>query len=357
MTFVQGAESCAAWNTTCFPLRPREKAFAVVEQTGFHSPAHFSVHRLCDSMPSAPGPVLYASPSRSNTPTSFGRISTRPRAVSSATLKRTRRLAQLRSLYSNAARAFLLRDYSTTAAFLEDGESVEGGDRTAWITALVEGSESMEQLELMRKLEILRITFIATVYDSTVVSEEQAQGSRSVNALLTLPPTLLIAQLWAQAIGQPPSSPLSGDIFPSAEAATLHPSIAIALTLAALKLNVPRSAKAVASSWFSSISEPLDNLLYTTSATIDVVALFGIEESGMSMSTSGLRETLPPRKAVVGSWLRLLDLLTLHVLPKLGEWEEAEDFVRAQKEENGGWVPDVRVEVRSYTLPSYHDDG
>ena len=332
-------------HTISFPLSSLQRGICAlgIPESVQNPVTDFASLSLVHEMAVSTGSSVYAPPSRPTTPVPLYGL--RPRALSSATIKRNRRLAQLRSLYSNAARAFLLRDYGTTAAFLEDAETVENGERGAWMLAVEKGTEAPE-LELQRKLEILKITFLATVYDSLDFKQEDAiaGSARSIATALDLPPAVLIASLWSQAIGTPPSS-TSSDIFPSPEAANLHPSIAIALTLAALKLEEPRAARAVAEAWFGSISDSLDSLIFETATSIDLTGAFGIEESSVSMSTSGLKEKFPPKKALVGSWLRLLDLLTLHVLPKLGEWEAAGDFVRLQSTENGGWVPDERVFV------------
>lgn len=84
-------------------------------------------------------------------------------------------------------------------------------------------------------------------------------------------------------------------------------------------------------------------------------------EGGMSQSVTGLKSQEGgegggggEKAKVLKSWVKALDLLTLHVLPRLGEWEAAGDFVRLQGVENGGWVPDERTEVRFCFSLSLH---
>lgn len=270
----------------------------------------------------------------------------RPRTTSSSSsVKTAKPLSQLRSLYRSATGAFLLRDYSATAAFLHDAHNLNADSRqdpSEWFTALEQSRESPE-LELRRKLTILEITFLATVlsHPGTV---SPSSVPTPFSHLLSLPPSTLVRHLWAQAINDATTPP--PDIFPSSLAAFVHPSIIISLALASLKLDEPRLARAVLEAWFGSVSEQVDRMIGEESDKLDLSREFLLD--GTSLSVSNLaagKEKVEPRKALVGSWLKLLDLLVLHVLPRLGEWEAAGDFVRLQGVENGGWVPDARIEV------------
>ena len=284
-------------------------------------------------------PAIYAKPpSRPSTP------SQQLSSPSPQSLKRARQLSSLRSTYSQAGRTFLLRDYAATAtALVQATSSPRPIDSDAWFTALSTANE-LPELELHRKVDILHITFLATVHSSP-----PSALPAPIASLVSLSAPDLLTSLWSTALHA--STPHT-EILSTPDAAFLHPSLAIALTLAALKLDEPRLARAIAEAWFGSVSEEVERVIEEESARIDW-SEFGLEEGMTASRVGGWKDKVDRRRQLVASWLRLLDLLVLHVLPKLGEWEAAGDFIRLQGVENGGWVPDDRVEVRYSTpLPS-----
>jgi hypothetical protein len=302
---------------------------------------------------------LYVKPSRPSTPIIASPSSRSIPHTTPRTAKRSKRLHILRTLYRNSAKSFILGDFGTTAAYLNEANQIEKGVRGAWLTFLEREREEYEEeedqsrttkqledeIESRRKLDILRITFLATV-KSIAEGEEEGETvllglPEEMGELLKLGGDELITRLWFDSIGL--DGMATNDIFPSPEASELHPSIAIALVLGALKMQQPKQARAIAEAWFGSTSESLDLLLLETSSTLDLAMGFTLESS--MISGSMLKEKLEPKAAVVGSWIKLMDLLSLHVLPQLGEWEAAGDFIRLQGVENGGWIPDERVQV------------
>lgn len=265
--------------------------------------------------------------------------------------RKSKRSNGLKTIYNQAGKSFVLKDFGTTAALLHDAlPYTHSTSQSDWINRLEEPGETMveEDADLMRKLEILRITFFATVRSA---SEPLLSSPESIADFLDLPVPELIAALWSTSIQQP-HEPNNIDIFPSPAAASLHPSIATALVLAALKLGSPRSARAIAESFFCSTSSQFDEILFHTAASpsVDFTTMFRLDEMTMSHSIvqggAGVKERLDPKVTIVGNWIRLMDLLTLHVLPQLGEWEAAGDFLRLQSVDTGGWIPEERVEVR-----------
>ncbi|KAL8291762.1 hypothetical protein RQP46_002020 [Phenoliferia psychrophenolica] len=264
-------------------------------------------------------------------------------------------LESLKSRYRTAAKAFVLTDYSSAALALEP---VGGGGGTlaspSWLSA-VEHESPSPLLDLERKLAVLRITFLATVHNSTTSPSVIPSTCLSLSALASLPARALINALWADLTSSPLSA--SSDIFATPSAAFLHPSLVLALALSALKLDEPRSARAVIEAWFGSVSEQVDRVIFDeVSQDTFEWRDFAIEGEGASMAASSSVGDVDPKKSLVRSWVRLYDLLSLHVLPRLGEWEAAADFARAQSVENGGWVPDERVEASLRQITQVQQD-
>ncbi|GAA5825071.1 hypothetical protein JCM11251_006088 [Rhodosporidiobolus azoricus] len=272
--------------------------------------------------------------------------------------------SELRQHYQSATRAFLVRDYPATASSLHDAFALLPPARPeAWFAALQQGKPVPPEVDLRRRLEVLQVTFLATVRSGAVPS---IAGGGDLAPLLELSPSKLIKSLWDDLLsssGSPaPSASEEADILPTPSAAFLHPSLAVALSLAALKLESPRQAKQIAEAWFGSVDGEVEKMVWEASqsggfSVVEEFPLDGVETSGGGMSGSsmlgraggkapaGRSKADEAKKAVVGGWLKLLDLLVLHVLPQLGEWEAAGDFARLQGAENGGWVPDERVEA------------
>ena len=282
--------------------------------------------------------------------------------------------AELRQHYNAATRAFLVRDYPATASSLHDALAlVSDVPQRAWFDSVQAGSPVPLEVTLKRRLDVLQVTFLATVR----ASPGALAPSPALQPLLDLPPADLVKSLWSNLVARPrpagtsapapalalaAPSPASDDILPTPAAAHLHPSLAVALVLAALKLDEPRLARQVAEAWLGSVDEEVEALIDETARAVDwdeagELALdavgTGAGAGAASMSGSGLLNggggaaaRQDPRRQLVGAWLKLVDLLVLHVLPQRGEWDAAGDFVRMQGVENGGWVPDARVEVR-----------
>lgn len=274
--------------------------------------------------------------------------------------------AEARQLYHQATRAFLVRDYATAASCLHDSVSrLEHVEQDAWFRAL-EGTGSLPAhvIDLRRRLDILKVTLLATVRSSPAA----LSPAPSLTPLLDLGPDNLIRALWSDLVGNS-APPEADEVVPTPAASHLHPSLPVSLALAALKLDAPKSARAVAEAWFGSVGEDVEVVVadFASNGTVDWQA--GIDfpldqvaggthgsranqdlsDSSTTLGQAARSDQEAAVRALVGSWLKLLDLLVFHILPKLDEWDAAGDFVRLQGQENGGWVPDVRVEVRGRT--------
>ncbi|GAA5907880.1 hypothetical protein JCM8208_001971 [Rhodotorula glutinis] len=290
--------------------------------------------------------------------------------------------AELRQHYNAATRAFLVRDYPSTASSLHDGLAlVHDVPQRAWFDAVQGGSPVPLEVTLKRRLDVLQVTFLATVR----ASPGALAPSTALQPLLDLPPADLVKSLWSNLVAPPvpanaPATALAvpspDDMLPTPTAAYLHPSLAVALVLAALKLDEPRLARQVAEAWLGSVDDEVEALVDETAReeewdeqgewALDAVgagAGAGVGAGSASMSGSGLlagggagAARQDPRRQLVGAWLKLVDLLVLHVLPQLGEWDAAGDFVRMLGVENGGWVPDARVEAALVRLTDIQRD-
>ncbi|GAA5972112.1 hypothetical protein JCM11641_002500 [Rhodosporidiobolus odoratus] len=280
--------------------------------------------------------------------------------------------SELGQLYSSASRSFLHRDYQSTASSLHSAlQLVSTVSFNDWYNPVSHAKPIPPLIELHRRLQLLQITFVATVYSSPTPA--LSATSPHLDHLLTLQPANLIRALWTSLLSPAPSDDFSTDtepdvlILPHPSAAFLHPSLPISLVFAALKLGQPASARHIAEAWFGSVSDDVDNLICEISRTaeLDIEVEFPLDavagatkngsakERGMSGPSilaergeiRGKSKAQEARKALAGGWFNLHDLLVLHVLPQLGEWDAAADFVRLQGKENGGWVPDARVEA------------
>ncbi|GAA6064076.1 hypothetical protein JCM10212_002718 [Sporobolomyces blumeae] len=289
-----------------------------------------------------------------------------------------------RKAYAAASRAFLVRDYASTASSLHLANSaLPRPDARAWIDALARNEPSLPEAELARKLDILNATFLATVHSAGA----GPSPAPHLVPLLDLAPDKLVESIWSSWIEQAtsngdgnlpvstPTGPESVEIVPSTMAARLHPSVVTALALAALKLEQPQLARAVAEAWIGSTTEEIERIAWEYVASIgdewDVELPLDAARNGSTGSkvkatemdasvqldaSTTIDKAGQAKRQFVQSWTKLVDLVTLHLLPKLGEWEAAGDFARMQGVENGGWVPDARVEAVLERLSQLRQD-
>ncbi|GAA5990784.1 hypothetical protein JCM5350_004642 [Sporobolomyces pararoseus] len=258
-----------------------------------------------------------------------------------------------RKHYNAASRAFLVRDYSSTASSLDSAfKSLPPSQPQEWIDSLVQGKSSAPQVDLKRRLEILRITFLATVHSSP---SPPLSSAPHFSQLLDLSSDKLVKSLWTSLVHRELNDSVE-DIIPTSQVALVHPTIVTSLCLGALKLEQPQLARSIAEAWIGSTSEELERIAWQESESIGqdwetelpldgVGGLSGSVTLKAAQNGNSEQEGNEARRQFVRSWIKLLDLLVLHISPRLEDWEGAGDFIRMQSVENGGWVPDQRVEA------------
>ncbi|KAM0791746.1 hypothetical protein ACM66B_004013 [Microbotryomycetes sp. NB124-2] len=264
-----------------------------------------------------------------------------------------KRFAQLKQAYKAAAAAFLVRDYATAAHHLHEAKlecpTSPIGSNNEWIENVAQGRDNLAY-DLHRKVAILETTFFATVLSGSK-RPSPASVPADVAKWLVLTPSQLLSALWLSWTGEDKADPQIGDILPSVSAAYLHPSLIVAITLGALKLSEPKAARAILDAWSGSVAEDLEKLVWEESTAVDWLNDFLVEQESDSMTASGImgmagsarRDKPTAKRSLLASWIKAIDLQAMHVLPALGEWEAAEDFVRLQSAENGGWLPETRA--------------
>ncbi|KAF9807760.1 hypothetical protein IEO21_08056 [Rhodonia placenta] len=202
-------------------------------------------------------------------------------------------LSALRSLYPRAAKAFLQRnvpltDSLLTSAFslIEPPPSIAGPDPAA---------------SQRRKWEILRITFETTLYSSPPARDSDDLPS-PVQANLMLSPEPFIATIHTRSLqlftpAYPPQKPTS---------AFLPAQILVTLALASLKLGCTIVGRGMIEDWLA--------------------------RHGQAELADG------------EGYAKVLELYCLHVLPRLEDWDYAEDFLQYERE--------LSADTRQYMITS-----
>ncbi|RDX57042.1 hypothetical protein OH76DRAFT_1330407, partial [Lentinus brumalis] len=188
--------------------------------------------------------------------------------------------ATLRSLYPRAARAFLQRDVSLTHSLLSSAFSL--------IHPPASSSDALASQR--RKWDILRITFETTLYASPP-SHDPETLPPSLRANLMLTPEPLLTTLHSRSLHLFTPS----DTQQKATSAFLPGQILVTLVLASLKLDCPEVGRGMIEDW---------------------LAKHGQETDASDPS----------------AYAKVLELYCLHVLPRLQDWEYAEDFLTYERE-------------------------
>ena len=207
--------------------------------------------------------------------------------------------ATLRSLYPRAARAFLQRDVALTHSLLSSAFSL--------ITPPISAASVNDTLAShRRKWEILRLTFETTLYASPPSTQDPDGLPPALRANLMLSSEPLIATLHSRSLQlfTPSDSPQK------ASSAFLPAQILVTLVLASLKLDSEEVGRGMIEDWLAKHGQELD----------------ADDPKG---------------------YAKVLELYCLHVLPRLQDWEYAEDFLTYERE-----LPhDVRQVRRTACLP------
>ncbi|THV07246.1 hypothetical protein K435DRAFT_959845 [Dendrothele bispora CBS 962.96] len=214
----------------------------------------------------------------------------------------------LRSLYNRAARAFLNRDLLQTHSLIQSAFD------------LLDPSQfSSSSPELLRKWDILRITFETTVYSSPSISLPESLKSLSLKT-----PQSFVSDLFSRSI-QLFSKPrddsssklkqLPSAAFDNPDSVLLPAPVLVTLVYSSLKVECPESGRRMIEDWLAKRGDYL-------------------AESQFSTMNSSL-ESLPS-EAGGGTegdgYEKVLELYCIQVLPKLEEWEYATEFLEYESE-------------------------
>lgn len=186
----------------------------------------------------------------------------------------------LRSLYPRAAKAFVKRDFAFTFSLVTTAFSLLG----APAPALPDELSSHR-----KKWDILRITLETTVYASPPASEDPAAFPAPLRANQLQSPQSLLTTLHARSLQ------LFTPTSQKANAAFLPYQILVTLVSASLKLGCGDVGRAIIEDWLARRVPD------------------GSEESHRG-------------------YAKVLELYCLHVLPRLEEWQYAEDFLQYERE-------------------------
>jgi hypothetical protein len=266
---------------------------------------------------------------------------------------------EARLRYREAARSFLNADFTSALRAIDAALAALPSPLSlpSWIDQLSEEATgtSTAASDQRRKVVILFVTLVATC--RATLDRDLPVSARQTPLLgpyIPLKPDAVVAKLFDGAVGRfapsppPPSEPSP---LPSPEAAYLPPSVIVALALGALKLQAPRAAKAVCEAWLGSLDERAESTLEVEGDALDAAGTptASLTASALSLSvtsTPNTESTGSPKRDALQSYERILELYALHILPAMGAWDEAEEWVKLLARETGGYARPGKVEVR-----------
>ncbi|THH04525.1 hypothetical protein EW145_g5457 [Phellinidium pouzarii] len=214
--------------------------------------------------------AAYSPPSNSNASTTGTAV---PSASSSA--------STLRSLYPRAARALLQRDVALTYSLLVSAFALLTPPESA-VPGILDPHR--------RKWDILRITLETTVFATPPASADPEALPAPLRANLMLSAQGLIATLHARSVR------LFTPQAQSPKAAYLPAQMLVVLVLSSLKLHCADAGRSIVEDWLAQ------------------------------------RESVERVRNDAEGYLRVLELFCLHVLPRLHDWEYAEEFLGYERE-------------------------
>lgn len=201
-------------------------------------------------------------------------------------------MSTLRSLYPRAARALLQREFDLTHTLIE----------SAFVFLTQPATLGQDALDIhRRKWDLLRITLETTVFTSPPTSPLSGPLPSPLRANLTLTAQNLVAEMHLRSVrlftpqGSNPS------------AAYLPAQILVALIFSSLKLHCPEKGRSIIEDWLAQRRHPLESQ--------------GSDPEG---------------------YVRIVELFCLQVLPRLHDWEYAEEFLEYERE--------LPLETRQVTL-------
>ena len=208
-------------------------------------------------------------------------------SVTSESMAQTSKAAALHSLYNRATRAFVLRDIALTYSLLQSGFALLNPP------TVVPDSLSDHR----RKWDILRITFESTVYTSPPSSTESLPETLRTNLMES--PQALATSIYSRSLAlfTPSNEGLSKTTL---NAAYLPYQVISTLVYCTLRIDAPDVGRVVIEDWLAR------------------------REPHYSLE--------PPEKLVGDGYEKTLELYTLHILPKLEQWDYAKEFLEYESE-------------------------
>ncbi|KAF9479621.1 hypothetical protein BDN70DRAFT_993336 [Pholiota conissans] len=213
--------------------------------------------------------------------------------------------ATLRSLYNRAGRAFVQRDISLTYSLIQ----------SAFTLLSPPGSIPDALADHRRKWDILRITFESTVYTSPPASTDTLP--ESLRAVLSEPAQALVTSVYKRSLSL--FTPSNGNPTQKValNAAYLPSQVLITLVYSSLKVDAADVGRVMIEEWLASRQRQ-----YTLDAQ---------EESEGE------------------GYAKILDLYCIRILPKLEQWDYAEEFLEYENE-----MPERKREHLKKTLHDLH---
>ncbi|KAJ3854182.1 hypothetical protein EV368DRAFT_80830 [Lentinula lateritia] len=261
-------------------------------------------------MPVATATMVNSSSSLVRSPSAVDVI--KNRSLAHGTPSKGSKVKQSRALdkvYHRAARAFLNRNVALTHELLETGfKSLEGaGLNTTYLW----------------KWDILRITFDTMRYTSPPSSS--ASHIPFMSEILSKPPQSFVEDMYTRSL----------NLFQQSEnnaTAALPAQVLSTLVYSSLKVDAPDIGRRMIEDWLASRGDTTDlSLSWTSTST-------SLTENSMSDGYDADGSVNGDSPVDVGSvkgsdgYAQILELYCLQVLPKLGQWEYAMEFLEYESE-------------------------
>ncbi|TFY51350.1 hypothetical protein EVJ58_g10615 [Rhodofomes roseus] len=218
-------------------------------------------------------------------------------------------LASLRGLYPRAARAFLQRNVALTHSLLTAAFALIEPPPYSYYADATSGRIADPLASQRRKWEVLRITFETTLYASPPQTEDPDELPPPLRANLLLSPEPFIATLHNRALQLFTPTTSSGAQMMKPSSTYLPAQVLVTLALASLKLGCTAVGRGMIEDWLARRPQCADG---------------GKED----------RE----------GYSKVMELYCLHVLPRLEDWDYAEDFLQYERE--------LAPETRKYMISS-----
>jgi hypothetical protein len=232
-------------------------------------------------------------------------------------------IGNVKGLYAPAARAFVRKDFALTHTLMEAALVILlQHPPVVSIGMNTSGHDSLSTLR--RKWDLLRITLETTAYTSlspqssslskAVESSHSSSVANSLQPILSLEPNALVQSLHSRSeqLHSPKGYRPSPLYIPA--------SILSALVFAALKLDCAGSARNLVEAWLAFRRDAMDakelgsapvNVGPQGPSSLDVFELVDLSSEGYE---------------------KVLDVYCLQVLPRLGEWDYAMEFLKYEPE-------------------------